>query len=216
MRNDGRDLDANLDLVKEDVRKFIKAHRLDTLFLALGGGAKILGYELSRELGICCFDFGAMIRALTYSGCDGNRVARSPHSPFLFRIPFETHMDVLEQAFPNLTPAELLAKAHGQLLLEVMEKEVGWTFASWEFDFSPENVSVFRRAFKEYRQRYGKLFNSSSAARTERAGFLHFCGIHRLTLEGRVFLLLFRLKGLARRCLGRSSQLKSIRLNNYD
>ena len=48
-------------------------------------------------------------------------------------------MDALEQAFPNLTPAELLAKAHGQLLLEVMKKEVGWTFASWEFDFSEEN-----------------------------------------------------------------------------
>jgi len=142
-----------------------------------------------------------MIRAFTYSGCDGNRVARSPHSPFFFRIAFETHMDALEQVFPNLAPAEFLAKAHGQLLLEVMKKEVGWTFASWEFDFSPENVSAFRRGFKEYRQRYGKLFNSSSAAKMERAGFLHFCGTHRLTLEGRVFLLSFRLKGLARRCL---------------
>ena len=201
VRNNGRNLDANLDLVKKDLREFVKDHRLDTLFLSLGGGAKILGYELSRELGICCFDFGAMIRAFTYSGCDGNRVARSPHSPFFFRIAFETHMDALEQVFPNLAPAEFLAKAHGQLLLEVMKKQVGWTFASWEFDFSPENVSAFRRGFKEYRQRYGKLFNSSSAAKMERAGFLHFCGTHRLTLEGRVFLLSFRLKGLARRCL---------------
>jgi len=147
-----------------------------------------------------------MIRAFTYSGCDGNRVARSPHSPFLFRIPFETHMNALEQAFPNLTSAELLAKAHGQLLLEVLKKEVGWTFASWEFEFSRENVSAFRQAFKEYRRRYGKLFNSSSAAKTERAGFLHFCGIHGLTLEGRVFLLSFRLKGLAHCCLNRSAR----------
>jgi hypothetical protein len=201
VRNDGRNLDANLDVVKEDLREFVKEHRLDTLFLSLGGGAKILGYELSRELGICCFDFGAMIRAFTYSGCDGNRVARSPHSPFFFRIPFQAHMDALEQAFPNLTPAELLAKAHGQLLLEVMKKEVGWTFASWEFDFTPENVSAFRRGFKEYRQRYGKLFKSSSAAKTERAGFLHFCGTHRLTLEGRIFILWFRLKGWVRRAI---------------
>jgi hypothetical protein len=201
VRNDGRDLDANLDLVKDDLREFVKEHRLDTLFLSLGGGAKVLGYELSRELGICCFDFGAMIRAFTYSGCDGNRVARSPHSPFFFRIPFETHMDALEQAFPNLTPAELLAKAHGQLLLEVLKKQVGWTFASWEFDFGPENVSAFHKAFKEYRQRYGKLFTSSSAAKMERAGFLHFCGTHGLTLEGRLFLMMFRAKGLVRRCL---------------
>jgi hypothetical protein len=201
VRNDGRELDVNLDPVKEDLREFVKQHRLDTLFLSLGGGAKILGYELSRELGICCFDFGAMIRAFTYSGCDGNRFARSPHSPFLFRIPFGLYMDTLERAFPNLTPAELLAKAHGQLLLEVVKKEVGWTSTSREFDFNRENVSNFRRAFREYRKRYRKLFSSSSATKMERAGFLHFCGTHGLTLEGRLFLLLFHLKGLVRRCL---------------
>ncbi len=203
VRNDGRDLDANLDLVKEDLREFVKVHRLDTLFLSLGGGAKILGYELSRELGICCFDFGAMIRAFTYSGCDGNRVARSPHSPFFFRIPFQTHMDALEQAFPDLTPAELLAKAHGQLLLEVLKKQVGWTYASWEYDFSPENIAFFGQGFKEYQKRYGKLFNSSAAAKKERAGFLHFCGSHGLTLEGRLFLAIFNAKGFARKLLNR-------------
>jgi hypothetical protein len=74
VRNDGRDLDTNLDLVKKDLREFIQAHAIDTLFPSLGGGAKILGYELSRELGICCFDFGAMLRALTYSGCDDQNI----------------------------------------------------------------------------------------------------------------------------------------------
>jgi hypothetical protein len=206
VRNNGRDLDVNLDLVKRDLREFVNEHRLDTLFLSLGGGAKILGYELSHELGICCFDFGAMIRAFTYSGCDGNRFARSPHSPFLFRIPFETHMDALERAFPTLAPAELLAKVHGQLLLEVVKKEVGWTFTSQEFDLNRQNVSNFRRAFKKYRKRYGRLFDASSATKMERAGFLHFCGTHRLTLEGRAFLLLFRLKGFVRCCLNRSSR----------
>ncbi len=163
VRNDGRDLDANLDMVKQDLRQFVKAHEIDTLFLSLGGGAKILGYELSRELGICCFDFGAMIRALTYSGCDGNRMTRSPHSPFLFRIPFGIYMDALEKAMPNLAPAELLAKAHGQLLLELIRKEIGWTSVSWEFDFNEKNVSAFRNAFQEYRKRYRKLFRSSPA-----------------------------------------------------
>jgi hypothetical protein len=142
-----------------------------------------------------------MTRALTYSGCDGNRAARSPHYPFIFRISFATYMDALEKAMPQLTPLELLGKAHGQLILEVVKKEVGWTYASWEYDFSPENVFVFRQAFKEYHRRYGKLFNSSPAAKTERAGFLHFCGTHGLTLEGRLFLALFRAKGIARRCL---------------
>jgi hypothetical protein len=215
VRNDGRDLDLTLDLVKDDLREFVRAHQIDTLFLSLGGGAKILGYELSRELNICCFDFGAMIRAFTYSGCDGNRVARSPHSPFLFRIPFEQHMDALEQAFPNLTPAELLAKAHGQLLLEVLKRQIGWTFASWEFDFRRENVLAFRQAFRVYKKRYRRLFRSSLAAKAERSGFLHFCGSNGLTLEGRLFLIVFRAKGLVQRCLGRSSQSKSTSVNNY-
>ena len=210
VRNDGRDLDANLDMVKQDLRQFVKAHEIDTLFLSLGGGAKILGYELSRELGICCFDFGAMIRALTYSGCDGNRMTRSPHSPFLFRIPFGVYMEALEKAMLNLAPSELLAKAHGQLLLELMRKEIGWTSVSWEFDFSEENVSAFRNAFQEYRKRYRKLFRSSSATKTERAGFLHFCGTHKLTLEGRRFLLLFRFKSLARGLLGPKSPVRKI------
>jgi hypothetical protein len=204
-RNDGRDLDANLDLVKEDLRRFVTEHQLDTLFISLGGGAKIICFELSRELGICCFDFGAMTRAFTYSGCDGNRVARSPHSPFLYRLPFDGYMDALEKAMPNLAPAELLAKAHGQLILEVMRKEVGWTFASWEFDFSPENITRFRQAFRSYQTRYGRWFNVSPAAKTERAGFLHFCGTHGLTLEGRWFLLKFRAKEFIRRLVRRSS-----------
>src|SRR4029453_2938619 len=132
MQNDGRDLDANLNLVKRDLQEFVKKARIDTLFLSLSAWAKILGYELSRELGICCFDFGSMLRVLTYSGCDGNRMARATHSPFLFRIPFGPYMDALEKAMPHLAPAELLAKAHGQLLLEVLNKEVGWTSVSWE------------------------------------------------------------------------------------
>lgn len=198
VRNDGRNLDVTLDLVKDDLRKFVTTHKIDTLFLSLGGGAKILAYELSRELNICCFDFGAMIRAFTYSGCDGNRVARSPHSPFLFRIPFEQHMDALERAFPNLTPAELLAKAHGQLLLEVLKKQIGWTFASWEFEFTPENVAVFRDAHASYKRRYRRLFRLSEETKRERQGFLHFCGTHRLSIEGRIFILWFRLKGWVR------------------
>jgi len=216
VRNDGRDLDANLDLVKEDLRRFVKSHRLDTLFLSLGGGAKVLGYELSRELGICCFDFGAMIRAFTYSGSDGNRVARSPHSPFFFRIPFGVYMNILEKAMPKLSATELLAKAHGQLLLEVLKKEVGWTFASWEFDFGAENVATFHKAFKEYRGRYSKLFNVSSATKMERAEFLHFCGTHRLTLEGRLFLMAFRTKEVVRAVTDRIRNKNRASSRNYD
>ncbi len=201
-RDDGRNLDANLNLVKEDLRKFVTEHQLDTLFISLGSAAKIIGFELSRELGICCYDFGAMMRALTYSGCDGNRAARSPHYPFLFRIPLDAYMDVLEKAMPNLTPAELLAKAHGQLLIEVVKKEVGWTFASWEYDFSEENRACFKKAFDSYRKRYRRLFKMSPQTRKERADFLYFCGTHGLTMEGRSFLARFHAKRFARKLLG--------------
>ena len=83
----------------------------------------------------------------------------------------------------------------GQLLLEVMKKEVGWTFASWEFDFSEENRKAFKKACQVYRTRYQHLFKVSPETRKERAGFLHFCGTHGLTLEGRIFILWFRFKG---------------------
>ena len=203
-RNDGRDLDANLDLVKEDLRSFVTENKIDILFISLGGGAKIIGYELSRELGICCFDFGAMTRALTYSGCDGNRFARSPHSPFLYRISFGTYMDALEEAFPKLTHAQLLAKAHGQLILEVVKKDIGWTYASWEYDFSIENVAAFRSAYKRYISRYRNLFSVNGDTIKERANFLHFCGTHALTMEGRLFLLKFKVKACIKKILGKS------------
>jgi hypothetical protein len=213
VQNDGCDLDANLNLVKRDLQEFVKKARIDTLFLSLSAWAKILGYELSRELGICCFDFGSMLRVLTYSGCDGNRMARATHSPFLFRIPFGIYMDALEKAMPRLAPVELLAKAHAQLLLELVKKEVGWTFTSQEYDFSLENISNFHRAFKEYKKRYKKLFAVSALTKKERADFLHFCGTHGLTLEGRRFLLQFRLKSLARRLLRPKRPVRNI---NYE
>jgi len=111
LRDDGRNLDANLDLVKEDLRGFVKQHRLDTLFLSLGGGAKILGYELSRELRICCFDFGSMIRAFTYSGCDGNRVARSPR--FFFASHSASTWRRLKKPCPTSLPPNYWQKHTG-------------------------------------------------------------------------------------------------------
>jgi len=103
-------------------------------------------------------------------------------------------MDCLEKAMPGLGPAEMLAKAHGQLIQEVVKKEVGWSHASMEYDFSAENVAAFRDAHRAYQKRYKGLFRKSPEARRERAGFLHFCGTHGLTLEGRLFLWAFKIK----------------------
>jgi hypothetical protein len=202
-REDGRNLGRNLDLIKQDLVEFIRYWRIDTLFLSLGGGAKIVCYELARELGICGIDFGSFIRSFTYSGSQGNRVGRATHLIFIYQVPFNLYMDALEKTFPDLTPEALLAKAHAQLLLEVQEKEVGWSHAAWEYDFSPVNVEYFKESFSEYKRRYGHLFSRSAVTRKERADFLHFCGTHGLTWEGRVFMIQFKAKGWARKILER-------------
>jgi hypothetical protein len=197
-REDGRNLGANLDLIKTDLRTAIQRWQIDTMFLSLGGAAKILCCELAEELGVRAIDFGASLRSLTYSGSDGNRATRSTHTVFLFRVPFSLYMDALEEAFQGLASEELLAKAHAQLLLEVQEKEVGWSHSAWEYDFGLQDQALFREGFREYKRRYRNLFERSTSTRKERAGFLHFCGTHRLTVEGIWFLRWFKFKGYLR------------------
>jgi hypothetical protein len=203
-RNNGRDLDHHVDALKIDAATFCVEHKIDTLFVSLGGAAKIIAYELSRDLGMCCFDFGALTRALTYAGCDGNRFARSPHYPFLYRLPFDVHMDALEHAMPNLSPEQLLAKAHGQVIIELVRKEYGWSHGAKELDLSTENLSHFRDALKRYEDRYKRLWKVNTSARQERAKFLHFCGSHHLTWRGRVFLVWFKAKAMLAKCFAQA------------
>jgi lipopolysaccharide transport system ATP-binding protein len=201
-RDDGKNPGANVDWIKSDIRACIKENKVDTLFLALGGPAKILCQELAEELKICAYDFGVGLRSLTYSGSGGYMAARSTHLVYLYRIPFSLYMDALKEAFPKLTPEETLAKAHAQLLLEVQRKEVGWTHGGWEYEFSPQNVAAFRVGFTEYKRRYRHLFVHSAATIKERKDFLHFCGTHGLTREGRIFLAKFRVKSAVARIIG--------------
>jgi hypothetical protein len=134
------------------------------------------------------------MRSLCFSGSDANRPARSTHAIFCFRVPFEMHMRAVMSAFPNLEPADLLAKAHAQLLLELQRKETGWSHSAWENDFSDGNLAAFRRALKDYRRMFRPLFGASPAARDERRQFLDFCAQHSLTVESRVFNVLRSVK----------------------
>ena len=160
-REDGRNLANNLKGISEDIIECVQKNQIDTLFLSLGAGAKILCVNLARELGIHAIDFGAFMRALCYSGSDGNRAARSTHSVFLFRVPFLTYMGALEKAFPNLKPEEILAKAHAQLLLEIQKKEIGWTYDSWMIDKTDENIQFFIRSYEKFKKTYNKLCKSN-------------------------------------------------------
>ena len=201
IRNDGRNIGENFDLIKEDLRRAVQQTKVDTVFLSLGGG-KILCVELAEELGVRIFDAGAMLRSLCYSGSDGNRACRSTHFLFLHRVPFDVWCDAMERAWPKLPPHERLAKVHAQLIVEVQRKEVGWTHASWELDLSSENRAAFAQAHSVYYARYAHLFDRTDETRRERSNFLHFCGTHGLTDEGRRFLRQFALKRKMWRWLG--------------
>jgi len=203
IRGGGRYLDNDIDEIMSDIVHDINEHNLDTVFISLGGAAKILCYEIARHIPIIAFDFGAMLRALTYSGSPGNKHARGTHTPFLYRVPFATYMDAIERAFPEMTPLELLCKAHAQLILEVQKKEVGWTHTAWEYDFSHENLAAFHESHEVYLKRYRRLFDASPECRRERKNFLWFCGQHGLTAEGRAYYWAARAKGAMLGLLGR-------------
>ena len=183
-RENGKHPGANLDRIKSDLQAVIEANRIDTLFLSLGGPAKILCQELAEELKICTFDFGVGLRSLTYSGSGGYMAARATHLVFLYRVPFALYLDALQRAFPAMTPEVTVAKAHAQLLLELQKKEVGWTHSGWDFDFSAQNIAAFRFALKEYYRQCRHLFRHSRETIQERHDFLRFCGKRGLTWKG--------------------------------
>jgi hypothetical protein len=158
-RNNGASVAKDLDELKGDVRLAIQTNGIDTLFLSLGGGAKILCYELAQELGVRAIDFGSGLRSLTYSGSDGYAAWRSSHHPHLLRVPFDVYMRAAESAYPDLTITELLGKAHAQLCLELQHKELLKSNTSdvndiAMFDASAENRRHFFEALRVYRMKY--------------------------------------------------------------
>jgi len=193
-RNNGVNPGENLDLIKLDIIKSVKKNNIDIVFISLGGAAKILCQEIANECRVIAFDFGVGIRSLTYSGSPGYASSRSTHSVFIEKIPFDLYMDALEDAFPVMDPIVLLSKAHAQLLLEIQKKEVGWSHASHEYDFSIPNRLSFYKYFKSYKKRYVNIFDVNPQGIKERADFKYFCGQHLLTIEGLFYFILVNLK----------------------
>src|SRR5262249_57541967 len=110
-------------------------NNIDTVFISLGGASKILCYELSEEHQIAAFDFGSLMRGLTYSGSDGHNFVRAAHYPYYVRVPFDTYMGALQRAHPRLPSPNLLAKAHEQMGLVWIRKEEVCSYAgNWRED----------------------------------------------------------------------------------
>lgn len=201
--NNGASLADDLDRIKEDLKVAVRANQIDTIFLSLGGGAKILCYELALELGVRTIDFGSGLRSLTYSGSDGYAAWRSSHHPHLVRVPFGLYMRALRHAYPGLTLAELFGKAHAQLCLELQHKELLKSNTSdvndiAMFDASAENQRHFLDAFRVYRRDYLPLARGDSHATILVHEFRRWRWKKGLGWDGRLFRLGVLSKGKMR------------------
>ncbi len=205
VRNDGRDLGRNLDLIKSDLIDFIQTNKITTLFLSLGGGAKILAHELSHELNVRIIDFGAMMRTLCDLGSDGQSSVRSTHSIMLYRLPFKMVCDALEKVFSNIPKEQLLAKIHAQLIHLLAPDNSAASRASRELDVSPDNVRAFKSAYQTYKKNYSYLFRHNQSCRLERKRFFLFCGKHGLNLHGRFAHLAFTMKTMLKNAISARS-----------
>jgi hypothetical protein len=206
-RRDGTRASEDLDGIKSDVAAIVNEQQTDTIFVSLGGGAKILCYELAEELGIRAIDFGSALRALTFSGSDGQAAWRSSHHPFLFRVPIHVYLPALQRAFQDIDSVTLIAKAHAQLCLEVQHKVLlqATTSAANDaamFDPSPENLCNFKEAFAYYRKHVLPLGDSSEEASRLITEFRLWRRKHGLGWDGQLFQLGVRAKALIRHLAG--------------
>lgn len=199
VRDDGRNLNKNMDLIKSDLMEFIRLNDIQTLFLSLGGGAKILGYEIAKEMGVRIVDFGAMIRALCDLGSDGHLAARSTHSIMFFRLPFELVMQGIEETQGELNPEELLARAHAQLIHQLRSGEIAISRRNRDLDFSYDARKRFSHSYKSYTKQYNQFHRVNNSCIKERNNFFHFCGLHRLTMRGVVYYTKFKIKTTIKR-----------------
>lgn len=200
------DIGDDLDRLKNSVREVILANNIDTVFISLGGGAKILAYELAQEIGIAAFDFGSIMRGLTYSGSDGHKFMRASHYPFFFRVPFRTWMDALQETMPGLSRRQLLIKAHAQLALEVIRKEEGWTYPSeWIsaecIDLSSDNLRAFWSGYRVYKDEFASIGAEDVDAINEVNEFARWRKFQGIGLDGKLAKFIFRCKAQGRKIM---------------
>lgn len=202
-RNHGRTLGEDLDQIKEDIRSAARANNCDTLLLSLGGAAKIIGYELAREENLRVVDFGSMMRALTYSGSDGNATWRAAHNPFFYRVPLSLYYQAANRAWSDLPLSDLCAKALVQLCLELQRKEVGRSFTSdvhdaTSFDPSPENLRYFQESKLYFETQIVPQVQSDAECVRLINEFQYWCLKKGIGVKGKAFLAAVKTKGVLR------------------
>jgi hypothetical protein len=196
---DGRNLGENLEQIKTQIATAIRKSGSDTAFISLGGAAKIIGQELAQELRIRAFDFGSMLRSLTYSGSAGQALCRTDHLSYFFRVPFRTYMRAYQRAFPQAAPSNVLLKAQCQICLELQRKRPRFDTSSdaidlRNYDPAPENLALFYKAYADYRRHYRWRGLLSRAGVRLLFGFEWWVVKKRLGWKGRTFGFLLRLR----------------------
>ena len=203
-RNNGANLSRDIDQIKSDIKETLELNRADTVFLSLGGAAKILAFEIARESGVRALDFGSVLRALTFSGSDGHATWRASHHVHLVRVPFATYMRALQNAHPDFGPEWLVAKAHAQLCLELQtirpfQSVTSDVSDSSLFDPSKENVKRFKEGLSCYRKIILPQVRADPAAMGLVKEFRYWRLKKGLCWDGRLFRLGVRLKSSMRR-----------------
>ncbi len=169
VREGGRNYAENLDLILADIRRQAQEHGAHTVFIALATGAKIICQELAAQTGLRTFDFGSMLRALTYSGTPGHQAHPSSHCPYFFTVPLADYMQAWERTAPQASALERVRKMHGQLGFDLLSKVPMGSFATdWatpgSLDLSAENLRLFKVDFSEYKRRLAGLLKKVDAA----------------------------------------------------
>ena len=201
-----RRVGESLDDIKSEISAAIAKNDIDTAFISLGGASKILCYELSEEHSIATFDFGSLMRGLTYSGSDGHNFFRTTHYPYYFRVPFDTYMAALQRAHPGLPSDKLLAKAHAQLALELIRKEEGWSYASeWVgedcLDLGQGNRRNFWEAYRVFCREYRALGLHDEKAAQQIREFESWRRQLGLGLDGQMYRISLAARTTARKAL---------------
>lgn len=152
-----------LEEIKNELIGLVEKHKIDTLFISLGGAAKILCVEVAEATGICCFDFGSLMRAITYSGSDGQGYVRSAHNAFYHRVPFNLYMDAYEECNNDVQANQLLVKAQCQVLMDLTSQTPGKNEPTNVLQWN--DVTLFAESLQHYKKRYNHLEKHSEATR---------------------------------------------------
>lgn len=213
IRDDGRNYSENLKLIKNDLKELIKRNNIDTLFLSLSTGAKILCYELANELNVRCIDFGSMTRALTYSGSPGYQSIRNLHNPFLFRVPLPIYISALRNAYPGISQDELMSRTQSQILLDLQDlKPFSFNTSdaiTGKLAINKQNLDLFRCNMKIYRNMFGRNVELSGKSILMDKEFRKWILKHKITFTGKIFVSLVKVKGVLRKLLAPTGIIKS-------